>query len=212
MKITFLTPVLSSLIGIFLTSVLSYPSKPKKGKRLSPKKFYIKQKSFDFILAASTFGMFVCLGNRPEKFIFPGSLIHATAISASVPVSGSIKTYKNINSFSASMKDKNGKLLKWKERKKLLKEQIRQIKESKELSKGDKTVLVILSVVVAMLLLALVSSLSCSLSCNGADGAAALVGIGGTAVVIFLLIITIRGIYHGKHKQKQTDAPQDQGG
>jgi hypothetical protein len=45
MKITFLTPVLSSLIGIFLTSVLSYPSKPKKGKRLSPKSFISNKKA-----------------------------------------------------------------------------------------------------------------------------------------------------------------------
>jgi hypothetical protein len=39
-----------------------------------------------------------------------------------------------------------------------------------------------------------VAALSCSLSCSGQAGASALVAIFGTALVIFLLVLAIRGI------------------
>jgi uncharacterized membrane protein len=205
LKITFSTVVLSSLTGIFLSAVFLYPSKYEKGEKLSRQKFYIKQKSCDFILAASTFCVVIFLGNRPDKFFFSTSIIHATVLNPT-RVNDSVKAYKTITSFSASMKDANGKLLKWKERKKLLKEQVREIKGSNELSTGSKIVLIILSAVVAAALLYLVAALSCTLSCSGSDGAALLVGIGGLALVIFLLVIAIRAINGKKGKKKQKDA------
>jgi hypothetical protein len=58
-----------------------------------------------------------------------------------------------------------------------------------------------LSVVVAIGLIYLVAALACSLSCNGSDAAALIVGIGGAALVAFLLIIAIRAIT-GKKKKK----------
>jgi len=60
-----------------------------------------------------------------------------------------------------------------------------------------------LAVIVALGLAALVGALACELSCNGSEGAALLVGIGGTALIIFLLIITIRAIKRGKKEPKE---------
>ncbi|HRF20009.1 MAG TPA: hypothetical protein PK977_17655, partial [Chitinophagaceae bacterium] len=77
------------------------------------------------------------------------TVIPANAISGNntiLPKDSSAKTYKSIREFSASIKDKEGKLLKWKERKKLLKEQVRSIKKADNLSKGDKAGLIVLAV------------------------------------------------------------------
>jgi hypothetical protein len=57
-------------------------------------------------------------------------------------------------------------------------------------------------VLVAIGLIFLALGLACNLSCNGHDGGAVLVGVGGTALVIFLFIIAIRSIYPGKRKKR----------
>ncbi|MEI9943660.1 MAG: hypothetical protein WDN26_05510, partial [Chitinophagaceae bacterium] len=120
-----------------------------------------------------------------------------------LPKDSTLSTYKNVAAFTASMKDENGKTLKWKERKKLLKAQVKEIKKSKELSNGAKAGLIILSSIIALGLLALILGLACDLSCSGADGLAILVGVGGTALIVFLLVLTIRSITGKKRKRKQ---------
>jgi hypothetical protein len=201
LAVTLPPAVLTLAIAVYFTSILFYPHKHKKTK-LTPALFYIQQKTCDVILAAATFFIIVCISNDRFRSLqyFP-SLQAATTSKPSQPTDSSIKTYKSIAAFSASLKDENGKSLKWKEKKKLLKEQVRAIKKSKGTSKGDKVGLIILSVVVAIGLIYLVAALACSLSCNGSDAAALIVGIGGAALVAFLLIITIRAIT-GKKKKK----------
>ncbi len=193
--------VLTVIIAVYFTSVLFYPHKHKK-RKLTPALFYIQQKTCDILLAAAAFFIMVCISNDRFRSLqyFP-SLQAATTSKQLPPTDSILKTYKSIGAFSASLKDENGKHLKWKERKKLLKEQIRAIKKSKDTSKGGKVALIILSVIVAVGLIALVGSLACSLSCNGSDAAAAIIGIGGTALVVFLLVIAIRAIT-GKKKKK----------
>ena len=192
-----------ALIALIITYGLAgifYPKKTEK-RRLSTAGFYRRQKTGDFLLAASTFGMIVCISNNsnPAATYFP-FLQAATNAKSSLPGDSTVKNYKSFLNFSASMKNEEGKMLKWKERKKLLKEQVKGIKRSTEHSKGEKTALIILSVLVALGLIYLVTALACNLSCNGAEGAAILVGIGGTAVVIFLLVLAIRGITGKKKK------------
>ena len=192
-----------ALIALIITYGLAgifYPKKTEK-RRFSTTGFYRRQKTGDFLLAASTFGMIVCISNNsnPAATYFP-FLQAATNAKSTLPGDSTVKNYKSFLNFSASMKNEEGKMLKWKERKKMLKEQVKGIKRSTDLSKGEKTALIILSVLVALGLIYLVTALACNLSCNGAEGAAILVGIGGTAVVIFLLVLAIRGITGKKKK------------
>jgi hypothetical protein len=191
----------------YIAGVIAYPLRPVSHKTTKPKTFYIRQKICDTGLAVSTFLMIVYLANHPDTFIH--SFVPAGAVSGNnlvLPKDSSAKTYKSIREFSASIKDKDGTLLKWKERKKLLKEQVRSIKKADNLSKGDKAGLIVLAVIVALGLAALVGALACELSCNGSEGAALLVGIGGTVLIIFLLIITIRAIKKGKKEPKDEPA------
>ncbi|MBC7875010.1 MAG: hypothetical protein H7Y01_13490 [Ferruginibacter sp.] len=194
----------------YCAGFIAYPSRSLKKKKLGAAAFYVRQKSCDLLLAGSTFLMIVCLGNRPgQLFRYDMSFNAALASNTSLPKDSTLNTYKTIAAFSASMKDENGKSLKWKERKKLLKEQVKAIKKSTEPSKGGKVALIILSVIVAIGLLGLVLGLACNLSCSGSDAAAILVGVGGTALVVFLLVITIRAIQGKKKKPKDPDIKMD---
>ena len=202
--------ILFLAVLLYIAGVISYPQRHESQNRSKSKSFYIRQKICDTGLAVSTFLMIVYLANQPGTFIH--TFIPANAISGNnlvLPKDSSAKTYKSIREFSASIKDKEGKLLKWKERKKLLKEQVRSIKKADNLSKGDKAGLIVLAVIVALGLAALVGALACELSCNGSEGAALLVGIGGTALIIFLLIITIRAIKKGKKEPKDEPVPSN---
>lgn len=181
---------------------IAYPSKSLSRKKLTATAFYIRQKSCDLILAGSTFCMIVYLGNHPDRlFQYDPPFNTVMASSTSLPRDSTLKTYKSIAAFSASMKNESGQPLKWKERKKLLKEQVRAIKNADEPSKGGKTALIILSVLVAIGLISLIAALACNLSCGGSDVAAVIVGLGGTALVVWLLLIVIRNLTGDKKKK-----------
>ena len=188
---------------LFFVAMGLYPDKATKGTLYSKHRFYIRQKTCDLVLAGSAFLMIVCISN--DNMIFKENYIPvnaATQNSFAFIRDSTLKPYKSIAVFSASMKDKEGKLLKWKERKKLLKEQSKGIKKANDISKGGKAALMVLCGLVASGLLTLVLAWSCSLSCSGSDGAAILVGVGGTVAVIFLVILAGRLIYGKKKKQK----------
>jgi len=197
-----LLPVfLFSCFTVFITAVIVYPSNYRKGLNLSSSAFYNLQKTCDFIIVSCTFCMIFYLSNRPENLFRFYPQVNAYVINPTLKDNAG-KPYKSISDFYSSLKDKHGNMLKWKERKKLLKEQVRSIKKDTDLSKGSKTLFIILSVIAAIGLVYLVAALSCSLSCNGSDAAAAIVGVGGTALIIFLLVLTIRAITGKKRKRK----------
>ncbi|MDX1938599.1 MAG: hypothetical protein SFU21_15875 [Flavihumibacter sp.] len=193
--------VLVSSIVAFLMTFLLYPLKYQRKEKKSS--FYAWQKNSDFVVATASFIMIIYIANKPETLLsgYQSGLAAVTS-EISFPIDSAHRTYMSIKDFNSSMKDADGKLLKWKERKKLLKSQIKAIRKADDMSKSKKTALIILSVIVAMGLLLLVSSAACTLSCNGSGAAALIVGIGGTALVVWLLIVVIRRI-KSKTQKKQ---------
>jgi hypothetical protein len=203
--------LMMGMVTIYLTGLIAYPAKSLKGKKMTAAAFYIRQKSCDLLLAASTFCMIVYFSNQPGQLLrYSTSLNAAIPTHTSFPKDSTVKIHKPIAAFAASLKDETGKKLKWKERRKLLKEQVKSIKKS-DLSRGAKIALIILSVFVAAGLLALILALSCELSCSGAEGAAVLVGVGGVILIGLLLVLVIRGILGKKRKKKRDIAPDDPG-
>lgn len=188
---------------LFFVAIGLYPDKSMKGTVLSKHSFYIRQKSCDLILAGTTYLMLVCISNGNSILGKNYFATNASVKNSTLPITDSTKKrYKSIAAFSASMKDEKGKLLKWKDRKKLLKEQLSEIKKANDISKGGKLALLILCSLIAGTLLLLIVGWSCTLSCSGSDGAALLVGIGGTAAVVFLMILASRLIYGKRKKEK----------
>jgi len=192
-------PLLAVLVILYLLGIALYPAKQLREK-WGLNKYYYRQKTVDFLLISSTFGMIVYVVNHTGPVTFVDNVYSAVSNKTSPP-EDSMRKYKSIMEFAAAMKDKNGMLLKWNVRKKILKQQLHDIKKAPELSGTGRTFLTILFLLLAVGLELGVLSLSCSLSCSGSEGAALIVGIGGTALVIFLAAISIRAL------QKQKQAP-----
>ncbi|HUR65019.1 MAG TPA: hypothetical protein VMZ03_01610 [Chitinophagaceae bacterium] len=189
----------------FITGILFYPRKKTNRRRIP----YRRQKTCDTLLTGSVFLMILFLGNHPRQILnYSSPFVPASASHSSLPKDSSFKTYKTVAAFTASMKDKDGKLRKWKERKKMLKEQVRAIKHAKEPSDGGKVALIALSVLVALGLIYLVAALSCSISCGGSGALAVIVAIGGTALVVFLLVVVIRRILGKKKRETRNPKPE----
>lgn len=193
-----------AVIIIFLLGLIVYPSRTLRGTTLSEEAFYIRQKSCDLILTSATFLMIVYCGNHlnglPFNYTMSQAAIQPNPITPTKK--SNEKAYKSIEEFKASMKNEQGKTWKWKERKKLLKAQIRAIKKAPELSKEMKILLTILCVFAASAFFYFVAALSCSLACSGAQGLGLLVAVGGIVGGCLLIGWADRAIW-GKWKKKQ---------
>ena len=183
-------------IVLFCIVWLRYPNRKKSGINT-----YAFRKTCDSILIGATFFMFMYFGNR-QTTPFDSTTLFASSISNFSLPKDSTRTYKTVEEFKKSLYDQSGKPLKWKERKKLLKQQIKMIKHDKAISDGGKVALIMLCVLVAIFLAYGVAALSCSLSCSGSEGAATIVAIFGFAGIILLTIFVIRAIVRKSKKEK----------
>ncbi|MGQ0738923.1 MAG: hypothetical protein ACT4OJ_07695 [Bacteroidota bacterium] len=202
LEIIFPSAALFFFVFLYVGGVLFYPRKKNAVNGEARSLFYRRQKTCDMLLVGSTFLLIVYLGNHPRQVLnYSPPFTSVMAASAPLLKDSSLKTFLPIKAFSASMREENGKLLKWKLRKKMLKEQIRTIRNSGEPSPGGKAALIILSVIVALGLIVGVASLACSISCGGSEALAIVVLISGTALVVALLIFVIRRIMGKRKKQ-----------
>ena len=186
-------------IGLLFAGVLMYPSKERKH---SYKNFYRQQKTADLVLAVSTFLFIVYGGNLLNKTSYT-SFTGAYATTFSIPSSQSVNTSTSIHP-KEEAKATSKKPFSKKELKKKLKNKWKEFrKHYKESTKGEKTALIILSVIIAAGLLLLLAGLSCEISCSGSEGAAIAVGLLGTGLIIFLLVRVIQRINRGPRVKAQ---------
>lgn len=200
LNVSFSSLVLFFTVLIFLLAWIKYPTRKKTTNASEKDRSYIIQKSCDMVLIGTTFIMFVYFGNRqtsPVNFF----ALTSSANTFSVPKDSS-KNYRSLDEFKKMMSDENGKPLKLKERKKLLKKQIKAIKNADDMSTGGKIALITLCVLLALVLAYGVAALACSLSCSGAEGAAVVVAILGFGGVILLTVFLIRSILRKSKKNK----------
>ena len=193
--------------------IILYPYRGQKGDRFTRIQYYVRQKSCDALLVASTFLMLLHQGNfyaKTGQWYFRDM----TSLNAygSLPADTVTRSHLTVREFSASLKNEKGELKSWKERKKLLRHQLTAIRNDKEMSEGSKAILAILCVLIGLGLIALIAGLSCELSCNGNDAGAVVLLTGGTAAVVILCLFAIRKLIPkgSKEKQKYTE-PQDSG-
>ena len=205
LDITFSTWFIIISISVFSIAWFKYPN---KNQAAGKSRFYIFRKTLDSILIGSTFLMFVYFGNR-QVTPFSSSVLSASAVNSFSLPKDSTKTYKTIEEFKKSLNDENGKPLKLKERKKLLKQQVKAIKKDKELSDGGKVGLIILCVLLAIVLAYGVAALSCSLSCSGSEGAAVVVAILGLAGIVLLSFFVIHSIVRKSKKEKPKEVKEE---
>jgi hypothetical protein len=201
LNITFSTWFILLSILVFGVTWLKYPVKRQSNT-------YVIRKTSDALLIGTTFLMFMYFGNRQITPI-SSSIFSASAVTSSSLPKDSTKSYKSLEEFKRSLQGENGKPLKWKERKKLLKQQIKAIKKDKTISDGGKVGLIILCALLALVLAYGVAALSCSLSCSGSEGAAVVVAILGLAGVALLTFFLIRAIVRKSRKEKEKALKED---
>lgn len=182
---------------MFFVAAAFYPPVKKKN--------YLRQKISDFTLAASTFCMIVCLANNQSV----STTIFNTTIASSNSSVTAAKEPPTAEQILESLKFRDKSTLTKAEKRILKKEFKEQLKiYTKAKITGDKqkasdTGLIILAIMVALGLFTLLATLSCSLSCNGAEGAAIVVALLGTAAIILGLVLVIKRINRGPRKKEE---------
>jgi peptidoglycan biosynthesis protein MviN/MurJ (putative lipid II flippase) len=182
----------------YLAAVFIYPSKDEK-KRNNRKWIYIKQKACDFSLAAAAYGMMVCISNQPGIFFNNFQKVSGSLIINPSPV----KVKPTAAEILESLKYRDKSKLTHEEKRILKKEfkvqlknyVVAKLKGNKE--GGDQTFLIILAIVAALGIAYLLAALSCTLSCNGNEGAAVLVVILGIIAIGLGLYFVIKAINKG---------------
>jgi hypothetical protein len=182
---------------VFIIALFTYPV-----KKSMPGYSYAKQKSCDFLLALSTFGMVTGITASGEISFGSLSPLYATSPSTI----NNNKKDPTAEQILASLKHRDKSTLTRAE-KRILKAEfknqlkiwtIAKISGNKE--EGDKAGLLILAIIGAVGLFFLVAALSCSLACNGSDAAAIVVLLLGTAAIVLGLLAIIRSINRKKRK------------
>ena len=195
-------PGLYFIVCVIITVILciGYSSTNVMAARLFTR--YFRRKFFDFALGLITFLMIIYSGNNYKILFINNEAVNAFSIHH---LSKDSTLYYNplIQNFIASIKNMDVSKLSLKEKKRIIKHQIKTIKHDKDISEGNKTLLIILSVIIALGLLFGLAGLSCSLSCSGSEALAIIVGIGGTFLIIFFLIRIIKRITNSHVKKKK---------
>ena len=190
-------------VFVFVIAAFSYPVKKSKAVYS-----YAKQKTCDFLLALSTFGMVTGIAASGEISFGSLSPLYANTPSAinnkkkdptAEQILASLK-YRDKSSLTRVEK----RILKNEFKKQLKIWTLAKISGNKE--EGGKAGLLILAIVGAVGLFFLVASLSCSLSCNGSDAAAVVVLLLGTAAIVLGLLAVIRSINRKKRKEIEPKA------
>lgn len=200
-------PVLLGFIVLYASGFLLYPVKRKSSGFYA---FYRRQKIGDLLMVFSTFMMIAGIANQPGHLTFHlPSFSPASAAESTLPKDSAYKQYKSGKEFAAAVRDENGNLLTWKERKKMLKEQVRAIKRDPDTSPAAKVALIFLCVLLALGLAYLVAALACSLSCSGMVGGAIVVAVLGAGLIIWLTVSLIRSILGKKTVKKNPESAPD---
>ncbi len=193
--------ILYSSLFVFLFALILYPQ--RSNSRLPKRVFYLRQKSCDVLLAASTFACFTVMvnNNTSLQYIFPYS--YASALPA-----GKTEKPKTAAEILASLQTRDKSTLTKKEKRILRQEFKRQLKEhvkatiSGNKQKQNETLYIILTIIAALGLLYLLAALACHIACSGAEGLAIVIGILGTAGIIWGAVALIRKI-SGKKRARE---------
>jgi hypothetical protein len=174
------------LLGAFLTSSMLYPVKHTSIRFF--KHSYLKQKAFDLALAISGFMLMVNVGNDP-------------GMSASLTSMVNFKAHEQQNVNMLNDHHQAPKQLLYYQNDKQLQDK-QTAPQNKETSRGLKSLYTFLVVLAGLALGLVLAAAACGLACNGMEGLSALVAIGGGILLIGLMILVIKSIWHPMHKKR----------
>lgn len=197
--------VVYAALGVYILAVMFYPVF-KGDSHL----FYKQRKPMDFLLVFSACVMIAGTVNHPGLTQIDFSSSQAATIKIQPG-----KHDPRATEILASLEHRDKHSLTRSEKKILRKEFKYQLKEyiggklSGNQQRAENAGLIILAIVGALGLFYLVLSLSCSLSCNGNDGAALAVALLGGAAVAVGLIFILRGIRRKNTRERTSHLKPD---
>ena len=167
---------------LFILVAANYP---RGSKRHTLKNFYFRRKISDSLLATLSFCFIVLSGNRSG---YTESIV--------APVFATVKNLSAATTEKPSVKKEKKAL------KKLFKKLLHKYRKA---SDGEKVLLIILTIVVALALIYLLAALSCSIACGGAEGLAYVVFTLGLGGIVFGVVRVIRSISRKSRKKKEAE-------
>lgn len=190
------TSIEYSLLSVATITAVYYPGRDIKQLF---KNYYRTQKTADFTLLLTGFLLMICLFT---KLLHQQQLpVFAQNAFSSVPAKINTETLFKTNG--------NNKIRPEAKARKTFRHQLNQIRKAyKGMSKGEKAVLIALTIIAGTFLLSVVAAAACSLSCSGSQFLAALVAIVGEGAIIFGVIKLIQAIGGKKKNKIQANAPE----
>lgn len=191
---------------LIFTAILAfgYPAKNNGSKGTCILSNYAHRKIFDFLLGLITFILICYTGNNREHLFAKVESVSASIVYPDYHDTTLLR-HPLITNFIQNLKTPETKQLSQRSKFKLIKKQVKTIRHATSLSDNDKTILIILSVLIALGLLFLLAGASCSLSCSGSEALAVIVLVGGSFLIIFFLIRIIKQIRHPRKKAEETN-------
>lgn len=181
---------------------ISYPDNKNLKIGRKPSGLYFRRKLFDLSLGAVTFLMIIYIGNNWESLFLKSESAQASKIIR-IPKDSSISNSPLIKNFITSIKNMDVSKLTQREKIRIIKKQIKTVKEDKETTKGEKTLLIILSVLIALGLLLALAALSCSVACSSSGALAIILAVAGSFLIIFFLVRVIKRISNRPVQKKE---------
>ena len=153
----------------------------------SVKKNYLKRKLCEFAVGFFTLAFSVLITN----YGFPVTTSQALG-STTAHVDTTLKNHSRLAMFKAKLeKAKEAKLTR-KEKRQIVKAEIRSIKRDQELTDAEKAGIIILTILLAAAVLLGTAALGCQLSCSGSGAGAVLVVAAGLFLTVFVIMTGIR--------------------
>lgn len=181
---------------ILLLTVILYPR-----RKVEVTKNYYLRKTCDFMISFAAFISVAGMANHPEAAPGLGFTSGAGAFIIRPTAEQILKTLKENPDKKLSRAEK--RILKREFNKQLLVFAKAKLKGDKD--GGDKSAVIIITIIAALGLGFLLAALVCNLSCNGADAAAVIVGLVGGIGIVWGTIAVIRSI--NRKKDKNTAVP-----
>jgi len=144
-----------------------------------------------------SFCIFYLPDAKAEKLVCLSVTPHSTMVAYTPPSDSTTRSYKSIADFAASLKDKKGESLQFRAKVKLLREQLRAIRQAKEETKSNRTLLTILTILAFLGVVVILGVI-------GYSGGAGLWPFVGLLVSIFLLIFFLKRIRRKKRMDEKT--------
>ncbi len=199
-KLYFTATILSTIL-----LWIAYPNKLHTKPSVTSSAVYVRRKLFDFGLGAVTFLMIIYAGNNWEHLFIKSESAQASKIIR-IPGDSAITNHPLFKSFIADIQSKDISKLSQREKIKIIKQQIKTIKKDDNTSKSNKTLLIVLSVLAALVLLYALAALSCSIACTGSEALAIIIALAGTFLIVFFLVRVIKRISRREIKKEEAEA------